>query len=544
MNSYLGDPIRCGETYLGLPAHLYATLRISAEKYPDKCALREADGASVTFAQFKARVDSFSVLLAKKYRVQPGDVCAILSVNSIDFCVAFYAILRCGAVALPLSTKCKSIDLLFPMVHSGCRILIMDAQWMDQVKPIASKTKIKDFVYTGEASELRICSPAQPSEPILAHNGGAAILYTSGTTGKPRAAMLTHRNLLHAIESYRRIVGLDHHDSSIIAIPIFNVTGLVALLALFVAIGGTLWLLPRFDGEKMVRTCFENDITFVHGSPTIFIKMLEQQDKYPKLPALTKGACGSANLPMEVLRRLHDWIPDFRMYTVFGMTETSSPATIMPDDPLVLGKPNSSGLPIPGVEIRIADTGTGRPLPAGCPGALLVRGSTVITSYWGVDAVQNAVAFKDGWLDTGDIAKVDKDGYLYILDRRKDMINRGGEKIFSIEVENLLATHPAVAECAVVGKADAVLGETVCAYVRLKPGSSVDAESLKTFMYGKLATYKLPVQYYFVEAFPKNPNGKICKNELREMLEATSRLEKGEDNYGNQSTIHNCCGSS
>lgn len=519
MNDNLCSPLRCGQTYPGLPSHLYATLALSARRFPDKAALRELSGAEVTYSRFKCRVDSFARHLVEDYGVGPGDVCAILSVNSIDFCVAFYGILRVGAVALPLSTKFKSRDLLFPVEHSGCRVLILDETWREQIEPILPRSRISVIIPTGEGSLLRQ-EEALPELPLGKPEQGAAILYTSGTTGKPKAAMLTHFNLLHAVESYRRILKLDHRDSSIIAIPIFNVTGLIALLALFVTIGGTLWLLPRFDGEKMVRTIYEQNITFVHGAPTIFIKMLEQREAYPSLPSLKKGACGSANLPMEVLRKLHDWMPEFRMHTVFGMTETSSPATIMPDDPMILGKPGSSGVPIPGVEIRIVDCDTGIPLPPGSAGSLQVRGSTVIRTYWGAAPEQNAAAFHDGWLDTGDIGKIDEGGYLYMLDRRKDMINRGGEKIFSIEVENLLSTHPAVAECAVIGQPDPVFGEKVCACLRLKPGAIVDPEQLREFMHGKLATYKLPSRYFFVESFPKNPNGKICKNELRQILEA------------------------
>lgn len=504
-------------TYPNLPRSLFQTLRTTASRFPDKTALYEEGGDQIVFHQFLRRVEVFSASLALDYGLKKGDICGILCVNSIDFCVAFYAVIRLGAVALPLSTKFKSHDLQYPLTHSGARVLILDPQWMEQVEPIREKTDLRHFIFTGPESILRAnTGQIVPAEKVELEDG-ALIMYTSGTTGRPKSVQLTHFNVLHAIESYRRILGLDETDSTIISIPIFNVTGLVALLSLFVYIGGSIHLLPRFDGERMVRTIQQAGLTFVHGSPTIFIKMLEQKDKFPRLPTLKKGACGSSNLPMDVLRRLHEWVPGFCMHTVFGMTETSSPATIMPDDPLRIHKPGSSGLPIPGVEIKIWDDAAGRPAASGHSGTLLVRGSTVIHSYWGSGG-KGQEAFQDGWLDTGDIGRVDEDGFLYLLDRKKDMINRGGEKVYSIEVENVLAEHPAVAECAVIGKQDPVFGETVCAAVQLLPNSNCDEQELKTYMYGKLATYKLPGSYVFLAALPKNENGKINKNMLRAQL--------------------------
>lgn len=511
-------------SYPDLPANLYASLMNSAARFPDKPALIEEE-SSISYKEFQHRVDRLASSLVKDFGIGKGDVCALLVVNSIDFCVAFYAIVKIGAVSMPLSTKLKSTELLHPLLNSEAKLLFLDEKWLPNVVEILPETQVKSLVFTGEGPDrtegprLRRLSAELNAfqEPSL--EDGAVLIYTSGTTGKPKGALISHFNILHGIESYRWVLGLTSEDSTIISIPIFHITGLAALLGLFVYLGGSIYLLPFFDAEKTLQFIQKNQITFVHASPTIFILLIGQKGKFPTLPGLRKCACGSANLPIDVLRQLHDWLPAVKMRTVYGLTETSSPASIMPEDPIDLDKLGSSGLPIPGVEFRIVDPETGELLPPGVPGELEVRGSVVIDGYFKADALAKS-AFRQGWFSTGDIARLDEQGFVFILDRKKDMINRGGEKVYSIEVENIINNFPDVLECAVIGVPDPVFGEAVKAFIVLRENSTATETDISNFIHDKLAKYKLPSTYELIDAIPKTENGKISKRLLKQRIQS------------------------
>lgn len=512
------------EEYLSfedLPQNLYASLAITAKRFPDKVALSDPCG-EVTYEQFLDRVDRLASALYSFYHVSKGDVCALLSVNSIDFCVAYYAIEKIGAVTMPLSTKLKAHELEFPLINSGAKLLILDENWLVNVEPILSETGLKALIFTGEGedkpegSRLRNlpCTEAMISEP--GYEDGAILIYTSGTTGKPKGALLTHFNLLHGIECYKNILKVTEKDVTALSVPIFHITGLAAVLGLFVRVGGTIHLLPTFNARKTLEIIVEKGVTFLHASPTIFILLLENQNDFPVLPELKTIACGGANLPIEVIRKLHVWVPEIKVHTVYGLTETSSPATVFPDDPLDVGKLGSSGIPIPGLELRIKASESNVVNEPGKPGEIELRGSNVITEYFKPENGANIV-FQDGWFATGDIGLVDAEGYVYVLDRKKDMINHGGEKVFCLEVENRIIEFPGVDECAVIGVPDPIFGEAVKAIIRLKKGCLCSEEELKQFLVKSLAKYKLPTSFVFVNEIPRTESGKINKRLLKEM---------------------------
>jgi len=516
---------RVYQTYGNLKENIYQSLVNTTKRLPDKLAFVDAK-ATITFQELLRDVDRLAGHLKNHYEIRKGDVCAILCVNSIDFCIAFYAYMKLGVVALPLSTKLKSNELAYQLQHSSVRLLIMDETWLPNViHTLESNSRIEViFSSNGDGSQNGTKLSALLNQE--SQNGEAeeveladvaAIVYTSGTLGVPKGACITHFGFLHAVESYRRVLGVTQEDRTIIPIPIFNITGLCALMGLFVDIGGTAYLQPFFNAKQAVKMIEDHQITFLHASPTVFIKLLEICESNDEIESVRCAACGSSNLPMEVLRRLRGWLPNLHMHTVYGLTETTSPFTIMPDDPLLLNKPGSSGIPIPGNKLRIWNEQSNREAVPGEVGSILVSGSTVIPSYWNATTEQEQV-FSEGWFDTGDIGMVDINGYLYVLDRKKDMINRGGEKIYSLEVENILSSHPDVLECAVVGIPDPVMGERVYAAVRLIPGKNTSESDIKEYLYQKLATYKLPERYCFLCELPRMENGKINKRLLREMI--------------------------
>lgn len=512
------------ELYKERPSNLYLSLVNTANKFPDKIGFVE-DGRNLTYSKFNSLVDTLAFKLYTEYKIRKGDRVALLMVNSIDFCISFYSIMKLGAVAVTLSTKLKALELIHPLKDSGAKLLILNGQWWNNVKDILGSTKIENCIisdgYTKGIGGKPIESLYNDSIDIeMDYNfpvetDYAVIIYTSGTTGPPKGALLTHFNLLHGIISYKRIFNLSSEDSTIIAIPIFHITGLAALMGLFVYFGGTIYLQPFFKQNEVLRKVEEKKITFFHASPTIFILLLEESVNFLNISTIKKSACGSANMPPEILAKIKKWMPKMFFQTVYGLTETSSPATIFPFDVWGTNKIGSSGIPIPGVYIKVTDD-EGNVLPNGDTGELLVKGTVVLQKYWNNEN-ETAKNIKNGWFNTGDLAKIDSDGYLYIIDRKKDMINRGGEKIYSLEIENVLYGHPAVKEAAVVGVPDPVYGEVVRAFIIVNDGYILTEDEVRCFVKGKIAKYKVPQYISFVKDMPRTGNGKISKKILKTM---------------------------
>lgn len=508
--------------YKNRPDNLYTTLVNTANTYPDKTGLMEQD-KSITYKKFKESVDIFASNLYSVYNIRKGDRVALLMVNSIDFCISFYAIVKLGAVAVTLSTKSKSLELIHPLKDSGARILILNGQWWENIRDIVASTEIKNCIISKSHGEDIVGQPIEnlyiknevviPDNALSVETDPAVIMYTSGTTGTPKGALLTHFNLIHSIISYKRVFNLNSDDSTIIAVPIFHITGLSALLGLFVYIGGTIYLQPYFDSKKVLETVRDKGITFFHASPTIFIMLLGESKNFGEIKSWKKAACGSANMPSEVLGKIKKWLPGMDFRTVYGLTETSSPATIFPTDVIGSGKIGSSGIQIPGVYIKIVDD-AGEELPPGFPGELLIKGSVVLQKYWN-NAKATSSSIRDGWFKTGDMARIDIDGFVYIVDRKKDMINRGGEKIYSLEVENVLYNHPAVREVAVIGTQDPVYGEVVKAVIVLNKGYELGEEEVKKYVGERLAKYKVPHYVQFIDDMPRTDNGKISKKLIK-----------------------------
>jgi long-chain acyl-CoA synthetase len=506
------------------PVNLYECLNNTASLYPNKNAIIE-EGRAVTFMEFKELVDSFSYSLYSQYNIRKGDRIALLMVNSIDFCISFYSLAKLGAIPVPLSTKSKSTELVLPLIDSDAKLLILNGQWWCNVKDIINQTNIKKYIFSGNYPEgmngSRIEDLYLEKPKMLIHmevpesHDPLTIMYTSGTTGKPKGALLTHSNVIHGIICYKRILNLTSEDSTVIGVPIFHITGLAALLGLFIYLGGTIYLQPFFNSKTVLQTVKQHNITFLHGSPTVFILLLNESQNFKNLKSLRKAACGSANMPAEVLNKIKKWLPEMDFHTVYGLTETSSPAAVFPGDVYKSVKLGSSGIPIPGVEMKIVDDHLNELAP-GNIGELMVKGTVVLDSYWNNNEITNK-AIVDGWFRTGDMAKINADGYLYIVDRKKDMINRGGEKVYSLEVENVLYSHPAIKEAAVIGIPDSIYGEVVEAFIVLNEGDILSEVEVKEWVKQRLAKFKVPQKVVFLDEMPRVDNGKISKNLIKSM---------------------------
>lgn len=516
------------QVFTQMPRNVYQTLVDTACRYPDKLALCE-EGNTVAFFELKDQVDCLAASF-QNIGIGKGDRVALLMTNSINFCLSFYANAKLGAVSLPVSSKFKSSELQFPLSDSEAEVLICESRWWSNVAPIINSLKIRTVIFTDEIQDTGkngintylIDDLIRRGEALPVSESGAEpedtvlIMYTSGTTGRPKGAVISHYNLLHAIIAYKEIFDITERDRTIISIPIFHITGLSALMALFIYAGGTSYLLPYFDAEKTLQIAAEKQITFFHASPTIYILLLQASEEMAEFKTVRRCAAGSANMPEDLLRQLNEKLPDMSFHSVYGLTETSSPATIMPMNVITSSKPKSCGIPIPGLRVRIVGE-KGRECTPLEVGEVQLQGTVVIKQYFkNPYATQNS--FECGWFKTGDLGYMDQDGYLYIVDRKKDMINRGGEKIYSIEVENILYTHEDVVEAAVIGKADAVYGETVQAVVKVRDGSRIGEADLIEYCKGKLSSYKVPREVVFVESLPHTESGKISKRLVREQI--------------------------
>ena len=364
--------------------------------------------------------------------------------------------------------------------------------------------------------------PPVPAPEPAAPGDVAVLLYTSGTTGFPKGAMISHRNTLFNVDSCRATLGYREDDVGLLTLPLFHVTGLHSQLVALLACGATVVLQKEYDTGQVLERIGRNRVTALFFVPAIY-KLFTLRNDIGRfdLSSVRIAAYGGAPMAPETIEALNR-VMSARLHNCYGLTECSSLGTVLPSES-ALTRSESVGLPVPGTraEVRGPDGGA---LPPGEPGELYLRGPHIVQGYFGAPE-KTREAIRDGWLKTGDIARIDGDGFVYILDRAKDMINRGGEKIYSLEVENVLYMCPGVAEAAVFGIPHPVFGEVPAARLVPLPGAEIDPERIREFCRARLADYKVPVEVRIADRIPRNPGGKILKKELRREWETHSREE-------------------
>ena len=443
---------------------------------------------------------------------------------------------------MPLNAWWKAAELEFGLSDSGSKVLIGDARSVALVRDrIASLPELRHvFVIDGPADAAArsfdelIDDPGDPGMPEspIDEDDVLAILYTSGTTGKPKGATVSHRQAIANVQNII-VMGVAQamrgtpppeaeaglQSASLLVVPLFHVTGCLSTMMLSYATGAKVVLMPvgRFDPDVAMQTIERERVTAIGGVPTIMWRILESPnlDKYD-LTSVKRASYGGAPAAPELVERIERVFPHMRktLTTAYGLTETASVATAHGGDDY-FAHPGSVGRAAPTVELRVVDE-RGRDVPAGARGEIWIKGPTVMAhGYWHrPDA--NAAAFTDGWFHTGDIGYLDADGFLYLVDRAKDMIIRGGENVYCVEIENVLFDHPDVVDAAVVGVPHKTLGEEVKAVVQLRPGSATTADDLRDWCRERLANFKVP-EYVELrdEPLPRNPAGKVLKNLLR-----------------------------
>jgi acyl-CoA synthetase (AMP-forming)/AMP-acid ligase II len=504
------------------------------------------DGERVSWeAQYRAIAALADSL--RKLGIGKGDRVAIAMVNLPEWPVAFFAATALGAIAVPLNAWWTGAELEYGLADSGAKLLIADGARWARIEPHRSAlpalgrvlvsrsagptdgcTRLEDLI--GAAGDWAALPDAELPEIPIAPDDAATILYTSGTTGRPKGALGTHRNLTTNILS----VGYSNAraalrrgeappepqpKTALMVIPLFHCTALSAMLMGTMVAGHTIVFMRKWDPLEAMALIERERVQITGGVPTIAWQLLEHPERARfDLSSLEQISYGGAPAAPELVRRIWE-VFGALPGNGWGMTETTATVTSHVGEDY-LNRPDSAGPPVPIADLKIMSADGMRELPVGEVGELWARGPQIVQGYWN-RPVATAETFIQGWVRTGDLARLDEEGFLYIVDRAKDMVIRGGENIYSIEVENVLFDHPAVTDAALIGLPHRTLGEEPAAVVQLAPGATATEEELKTWVRERLAIFKTPVRIAFLpDPLPRNANGKILKSELKGLFDS------------------------
>ncbi|TSD96578.1 long-chain fatty acid--CoA ligase [Skermania sp. ID1734] len=492
---------------------LALNLTTTARQHPENAALR-LDEMEVPYGALDDASARLAALLIAR-GLAPGDRVGIMVPNVPHFAVAYYGVLRAGGVVVPMNVLLKERETAFYLSDPQAKIVIAWHDFAAAAQAGAAAAGAECIVVTPGRFEELIGAVAPQGEPVArADDDTAVILYTSGTTGTPKGAQLTHANLRHNVAAVVEMLGLSSDDVILGALPLFHAFGQTAGLNAAIAAGACLSLIPRFDPAKALAIIERDKVSVFEGVPTMFTAMLHSAAR-PDTSSLRLCISGGAAMPVEVMRGFEQAF-DCKVLEGYGLSETSPVASF--NHPDRVRKPGSIGTPIAGVEmtlVNIRDDGVGE---------IAVRGHNVMKGYWNRPEATAAVLDSDGWFRTGDLARTDADGYYFIVDRSKDMIIRGGYNVYPREIEEVLYEHPAVREAAVIAVPDELLGEEVGAAITLMPGAEADAEEIRSYVKDRVAAYKYPRRIWFVDELPKGPTGKILK---REIAVPTATVQEG-----------------
>jgi len=499
--------------------------------------------------------------LRDRFGVESGDRVAIAMRNLPEWAMAFWGAAVAGGVVVPLNAWWTSAELGYGLADSGTAVAFVDAARLERIVPtLAELPALRAVVVTHEdRTEVRpranlpvpvvgfselVGTPTADAvlpDVTLHPDDDATIFYTSGTTGKPKGAVGTHRNMctnlmslffLNTRAALRSPSGTGPGDGEggrqgayLLSVPLFHATGCHSILVANTAAGNKLVMMHHWDPERALELIEREQVTTFGGVPAMVMQVIDAPSFATRDTSSVRGvAYGGAPAPPDLVRRIKEHFPVGSPSNGYGLTETSSVTTMNTGDDYV-ARPDSVGPPVPVCDVRIVPDGFSgdeptEDLPAGpaVTGELWIKGPNVVRGYWDKPEA-TAATFTRGWLHSGDVARIDEDGFVYIVDRAKDMVIRGGENVYSVEVEAALFEHPAVADAAVIGVPHDILGEEVGAAVVLRPGSKVTADELSRHVRERLAAFKVPTHIWFrSEPLPRNPQGKVLKRELRDGL--------------------------
>jgi O-succinylbenzoic acid--CoA ligase len=514
--------LRC---FVDRPPSLYAMLEHAVARYPDREAMACGE-QRWSYRQLNAEVDRIAAGFAG-HGLRAGERVVMFIGNRLEFVSVLFALQKIGAIAVPVGTREQGPGLAYILQQCGAAAIVLDEALLPRLpdkdtvpslrlRICISDADIADIAGTADANDRialdslmgAVCAPARVEEEDC-----ACILYTSGTTGNPKGAMLTHFNIAHSVIHFAVTLKLDHEDRAALAVPASHVTGLVALIALMVHVGGALVIVPEFKAAPFVELLAHEKISYGVMVPAMYQLCLLQPNFFTAdLGAWRVGGYGGAPMPVPTVQALGKALPGLTLVNCYGSTETSSPSTIMPLGLSAIHH-DSVGIAAPCADIRVMNE-HGEPVAVGESGELWIGGPMVVPGYWdNPEATEKG--FAEGCWRSGDVGSIDAQGLVRVFDRIKDMINRGGFKIYSVEVENTLMALPGVVEAAVVGHPCPVLGERVHAYLYM-PNQQQDADTVRAHCAARLADYKVPEEIFFSDTpLPRNANGKLLKRSLR-----------------------------
>ncbi len=498
------------------PNNVWQMIADAAAANPDGEALIAGD-TRLSWAEATERSARLAAGFAR-LGLAPGDRIALLLGNRIDFVLAMFAAARLGLIAVVLSTRQQKREIAFVLQNSGASAIIHEPELSARLPDPADVPALCHRVAHGNHGWRDLGAAAPQHGPAeVAEDDTALILYTSGTTGQPKGAILTHGNVIHSAMVYQACMELTRSDRSIAAVPLSHVTGMIANIMAMARCAGALIIVAEFKAADYLQIAARERATMTVMVPAMYNLCLLQADfdSYD-LSAWRIGGYGGAPMPVATIEKLARKIPKLKLVNAYGATETTSPSTIMPPQ-YTASHLDSVGLACPGATIVVMGE-DGREVPRGTVGEIWIHGGSVIKGYWN-NPKATAESFTGGFWHSGDLGTVDQRGFVRVLDRQKDMINRGGYKIYSAEVESVLAGHADVVESAVVARPCPVLGERVHAVVVTR-NRMLEPHELRKFCAAQLSDYKVPETIDLIaEPLPRNANGKVMKKLLRELLE-------------------------
>jgi long-chain acyl-CoA synthetase len=510
-----GDPVVV-QTWLGAAARSYArrpatvldVLDRAVRRWPQAVAFAAPANPPVTYAGFAELVETAAASLRAR-GLRPGDAVAVAAGNTLDLAVLLFACARAQLVMVGLNTRLAPPQWAYMTAHMRVRLALASAPFLAD---LPGALPLADILREAAPRGWAFAAGERPDEAET-----YAVVFTSGTTGRPKASQVVHRASVHSAMSYQRVLQLGPQDRTAVLFPMYYISAMHAHVLPAMLAGASCLLVDTASPREYVDLLRRHDISWAYAVPSWW-RLCLRVPGFADLPALRRLAAGGAPFPADLVAALRARLPGVRLHDVYGLSETHSPACILLDEQFA-AHPGSVGRPLDCMEAQVRAE-SGAALAPGEPGELWLRGSLVTTGY-AFDPAATATAIVGGWFRTGDVARIDRDGFVTILDRSKDMINRGGTKIFSAELEELLRRHPAVDDAAVVGVPDALAGEAVAAYV--VASGPVTAAEVRAWVREGMADYAAPKLVELVDELPRNAVGKTDKQALRARGERAAR---------------------
>ena len=482
--------------------------------YPDKKALIFGNG-SFTYSEMDRIIDALARYLSG-IGVSKGDRVSIYMANRPEWIMFYYAIAKVGAISVCVPGAYKKDEMKGVVNDSRSTVIVTSEELLRQFPPPETMPLVRRVIIVERDEILQAAMSGENTPGVLVEaettgDDPTAILYTGGTTGTPKGAMLTHRNLLYSAQNVTYHERLIPEDVGLCFLPLNHVFAQCHVMHTYFSSCATLVLFPGFDMDKVVAAVSDHNVSRFYAVPTVFIRFLNNLESRKHLKSIRYAFSGGTSMPAEIVRQ---WVHTFGIpiHEAYGMTEVASLVTF---NHLFRHKIGSIGTPAGIIEVKVVD-GNGKEVKQGDQGEIIIRGPNVMKGYF-EQPEETAAALRNGWMHSGDVGVFDREGYLYIVDRIKDIIITGGENVYPKEIEDLLHQHRAVNECGVVGLPDREYGEAVTAFVTMKPNMTVSESELIAFCKERVARYKVPKAIRFVADLPKTPQGKILRRELRKL---------------------------